>query len=963
MAGRLKILVAFLALVASCKKAEKLQSDLTLSSTFEIIQGDGQVVLPKRDLPQPIIVKVTSKDQKPLTDAQVSFCLADLSNGVSVESTSLDELIQRCQVVKGALRGLINLVTPKEGDLGAKNGVKQTPEDRVGAIIQASSTTGISGEASVLLRAPSMYGKKIGLLVVIGDLTGPLMGTIATFSTPFFGNGDSFSLESSGQGREKAGASFTLLIKAVDPEGLLISDFVGVRKFSIKNFVGPSWAGLQSKLPQDNFSCNFSGGRCVVPGGPWFISPAGKTSLKLVDLGDQGQKEQENSFNYEVDVQINLDGHGQSVVIADRVDLEGSSGGKGAVPISDVTLNPGDRMTLAAYLTDAGGNRIKLANDALWTVSNPNLNKSVPTKTTGSFEFVSNISGTGKITAIVSGAKDNPIPIKIRPGSLDHWVVSSEHNGIEEAGVCFGLAIKGVDDKSNVIEDLDGSWQLILGIEGISESGAAVAEVAHFKVLGSAFGKTIPTVATLSKGVASLAPKACFFDATDVSPKITVLSQTKTVPPIDVRGELPIKVLLGKPAGLGLLTAPLSQTDQNLARNPCNPGLDTYDNPCIALSVDDQGGRYYVIVTDLGGNAIQGTGATWSVSGPLASALNGKYFSDYAPISPTQSGRGVLQVTSPEGIFLRKNYMVAHGVPKQFVVVSEHNNRESAVVPFGVTLKALDQFGNSCDTFSSGLSFVFSLDRALNSPSPIIAQPSAPFTENILFNKGIGKSLGKLQAPYASNQPGILAPQKPRVKIATQTSTFYSEDIHIIPGPAKQVKFRSVSGGGGSEIMAPIGIRQDLQLPLYIASYDEVGNYVEDTFAKFTTTGVLTGTLVTSEGPTTTIVPKDVGVGSITATPNNLQLSPITIDPISVSASKAVRLAITTSHNQAEIAAVPFTITITAFDRDGNPDPNYIGNKTLKFEPITSKSWAGDSSFFTDGLCGVYVYRGSLHLK
>ena len=262
-----------------------------------------------------------------------------------------------------------------------------------------------------------------------------------------------------------------------------------------------------------------------------------------------------------------------------------------------------------------------------------------------------------------------------------------------------------------------------------------------------------------------------------------------------------------------------------------------------------------------------------------------------------------------------------------------------------MVVTAYDQYDNFCDTFVGGISLNFALDGARISPDPERAPVSAPFTELVQFTNGRGETVGKLQAPYATQQPGQAMVDKPRIKTEQLGGeSFYSEGLTILAGPSARGSFRSAANGTGIPVTAPLGIRQDRGLALYLASYDAFGNYAGEISASFSTTGALLDTLSVIEGTATTIVPKDTGVGAITATPSNPAIASFSLDPITVTASRATRLELLTTNNQREVAGEPFTIKIRALDRDGNISTDYQGEKTLNFEPITATSWGGQEA-------------------
>ena len=107
--------------------------------------------------------------------------------------------------------------------------------------------------------------------------------------------------------------------------------------------------------------------------------------------------------------------------------------------------------------------------------------------------------------------------------------------------------------------------------------------------------------------------------------------------------------------------------------NPClAPASNVAEEACIVLSTDDRDLKFYTQVTDRGGNPLGATSASWRVTGPLATSLNGKTFAVFAPIHPTLIGSGTMELTSPQGFTRAFTYSVKHGAPARFRLASEN---------------------------------------------------------------------------------------------------------------------------------------------------------------------------------------------------------------------------------------------------------------------------------------------------
>ena len=247
-------------LTASCEQAPKLGAagELRIKSTLSVESGGGQVSFPRRYLDSPIVFKVVDDQGRPFANAKVSFCLADVTNLPSLE-LPITDLVAKCQVDQIANEKAV------ENSNVTTLPTRKTPEDNVGAILSGPQATDSQGLAVVSLKAPTAFGKRIGVVMYLTEFLKDNLGIVATFSTPPLGSEQTMSLVSTGGGREVAAVPFELVIQATDKDGFIVGDFAGSREFTLTAALNPSWTGRQSRLPTEPFVCTFVGGRCSIP--------------------------------------------------------------------------------------------------------------------------------------------------------------------------------------------------------------------------------------------------------------------------------------------------------------------------------------------------------------------------------------------------------------------------------------------------------------------------------------------------------------------------------------------------------------------------------------------------------------------------------------------------------------------------------------------------------------------------
>lgn len=953
-----------LALTASsCSPSSKLGSaaDIKLNFQINIDAGDGQEVLPRASLSTPLQFRVLDKDGHAAPATRLQFCLINLDkfSVTNAQDVTPTDLIQRCNPSTQSASSVASDDEPVNSSTG------MTATDTVGLLAQKSSITDSNGLATAQVQAPAVFAAKIGVVAMIQGAGTQPVAVLARFQTASVEKAGFFALDTTGHLQEAAGESFGMFFRVVDKDGFQFQTFQGTREFQITHDLRQSWAGNSSDLPTGKFSCVFKSGICQVPKGPWQIAPAGKAMLHIKDAtADRSLP----------DVALRVKtGPENNYVVASGLAADAQ-----AQPLGNVILSFGESLAMSAYVVDKGGNQLRAATEAQWQISNNKLGRNLPSSARSDINFISTASGQGDLTVKGALGVSPRVAVDIRAGRQEHWKVTTEHNNSETAGECFTVSVAAADTSGNINPTIEGSWNLNLSFGGITESGPFVRDRAHWTTAaGSDISRRVSQTVNFIAGTATLPIKACFYDASNVSPTIEVSGAPVGDALSLVDGSQRVQVNLGVVNGIDLMTKPYG--DQT-ASAPCAGGLgDQPDAPCLDYSVDDAPGRLYVATVDKGGNPITpATGLVWAASGPLASVLNGQSNTDFAYLAATTPGSGALSISADGGYSLKKYYRVSHGAPASFIIASEHDGVETTTSAFITKFKAYDKYDNLCDTFSGERIFALTLLGAVAGPAPKSVAPLAAFSETVHFRLGAAVSVGKLQAPRATIIPNSATVVKPVITSITAGKSFASKAIVVNSGTPVEAHLYGQPGGVGRVIQAPLNLQRGSPLAVNVASFDEYGNFVRDELSSFVGsvdcqiagTGCPYDPLSAHVGIATTFVPNQVGSGGITAAPMDSDVAPVTLGPINVISSVAESYTLNTSNSLREKAGVPFQITIQARDHDNNIAAGYDGVKTLNFFISTQVSWSGLPSVlpsgnidctFIQGVCTLSDANGPLN--
>lgn len=919
----------------SCRRSSKISSkdEILANISLTAIAGNEQRVTQKLDVPIAFKFRIVDKLANPVAGADISFCMQDITSADETLVPDAAEAAEKCRTGKMFFHEEAKLQYEADKGITAISVIR--PEDIVGLVLEQNATSDQDGVVSIRMAAPARFDSKIAVIASIGP-----HAAMMYFNTTKFGEASQIVLQTSRGNKELAGTPFDLFLRAVDQFGNAVSTFSDTFDVEIVAEIGDSWARIPSKFPSGKISCAMAGGQCLLPGGPYWIAPSGEFTVKISSV--------EGIHQIADAVLKNNVGPTASIILTDKL-----GGPATAANIhGNVVLDQGEKRTFVAAFIDAGGNYLE-DSDAVWTITDELLVPSLPKSKQTWFEFVSSKMASGNLVATSGISKSQPVPILVRPGAHDAWEIITAHQQTEIAGECFTVKVNAIDEKKNVVTDVNGIWNMVLNIGGTLKTGPSVLFEAHWDLGGIDVGASTNVSVDFVNGVGNLPVKACLFDATEVNPKLEVSSNfISGAGNTLISGEQTVAVSPGLPTRL-ILGKQSFGTNGDLA---CDAA--TYQDSslkCIKLKTDGPA-MYYVIASDKAGNQIKAANSTWTVTGPLAASLNGvNTTSSGVTLAATTIGSGTITMSSIEGFAGALSYSIGHGVPKLFTVTSEHSNTESVDTAFRVRVDAFDLYNNPCTTFIGVLSMVFQLKDANPSPAPINALPVANMSENLTFVNGLATTVSTVQAKYATLQPGVATPLKPYIELtAPDASKYQSGLLTILAGIATAVKPRSSIDGLGGEITAPISISSNSTLLVNIAAYDQFGNFVRNETASFLVGGVLSPTapadFVPPAGSALNIVTTGTGSdGIVTINPASAGIPDVVISPITVTSSSATNFKITTTNNQLEPAGQNFNITITARDKDNNTSASYAGAKSLYFTNASAVSWSGVASNLPSG--------------
>ncbi|MEN9826222.1 MAG: hypothetical protein RI953_1967, partial [Pseudomonadota bacterium] len=649
--------VSAISSLTSCSGGVKQGGNL--GWTVDIVAGAKQVALPKRPFANPIEIFVKDPTGNPVIDASVEFRLVDEAligkenitpdvlakawNTESAAQTSSDSAVRTAAIAAAKAAG--KDAKKAEADI----------EERVGRIDQFEQRTDRLGRAKVWVIAPVMFNRTIAVLAKAGsDISQSY--SYAILATPDLKDGSNLFVDTTGNKKEAAGAEFDITITIVDSEGRIASSFEGLKKMKLEAAPSTSWAGFAPEFPTGEFDCQFSGGRCLVPRGPYKLRVPEKVNFKLSFTDD--------SVNPIEDF-INVTPTNEKAFIA----LKKSAGPPTAdTPIiTKINIPTGDEVNLSAAYIDSNGNFIDDVANPTWDIpdSTVRLKPGLTSLTGTSVIFRPTKTGSGNLTVKsenFSLLKD--IPVTVPAGAQTEWrfrfdgkesIVDTTDNISQRnkdpipTGTCVDIDLYASDKYGNIVTvpEIKSVSLEILDAEDVALDST---EPDSLRVLfddariGDVKGrKNRSYAASLERndeGVASKFEKVCFYDALKL-PKLKVTAnngKTSFTSTTNVRlkkndGHRLMLVKAGDAAGSG--DNARSVCTRSTTENPV--GLET--NRCLVHEVGETQ-SFKVVVVDVAGNFISNVKSSlYLASASESNLLSSKLTPDSAAFeTPTAPG-------------------------------------------------------------------------------------------------------------------------------------------------------------------------------------------------------------------------------------------------------------------------------------------------------------------------------------
>jgi len=253
VAGRNTLVVLCAVVVSACGGTISSDDDLAraLSLKVEVVQGEDQVTAPKTTWPLPVEFKVTDTKGSEVSGAEIQFRLIEVTG----TEPTIEDLLNAWDSDLIRLRDL----------QPAQEQIVERQEDVVGRVITPPRRTDQNGRAAVQLDAPTEFSRTIALVVrVVGEF-GRGAGFALLKTGDVSAGNQMLVLSSTNQMSEVSGRPFDIWIMVRDrDERYLERNFAHQLHFRLTYSM--EGADLENSLmPPEEFSCEFSGGRCKVP--------------------------------------------------------------------------------------------------------------------------------------------------------------------------------------------------------------------------------------------------------------------------------------------------------------------------------------------------------------------------------------------------------------------------------------------------------------------------------------------------------------------------------------------------------------------------------------------------------------------------------------------------------------------------------------------------------------------------
>lgn len=602
------------------------------------VAGGAQITLPRRPFGSPVEIKIVDVSGQPVGDAVMEFRLIEAKELGSGENVAADVLAKAWETEKAAmtssdsaiksaaaaaLSGKIAAASNADGTTSTKKPEDEI-EESVGRIEQFDARTNKEGKARVWIFAPTGFNKKIAVIAKAGrDAKFKPIFSHAVLSTSDTKGGARLTLSTSGSRKEKAGEEFDIWLNVRDTSDRIASSFEGVKTVRFDAAPQTSWGGFKPNFPSGEVTCEFTGGRCLIPKGPFILRVPEELTVNvaLVDNSLDPITEKITVTSDNVRRYIALKSTpGRPIELTKRYD--------------QINMFPGGIAELYAAWMDANGNYIEDLVSATWSLDSERLAGGMSATTGAKITFAPTKTGTGFLNVTSDNLQlKAPMPVIVPANDFVRWAFRingaetvRENDGtlvapIVKAGACVDVDVYASDTYGNVVPTVKGEHEITLKIENAG-TGVVLAKDAHWGDLQPDDAELTNQKVVLNEGLARSVQKACFYDATretnDGMPVLTASGRHNIPNGAMYAGALNINVQKNNPYKI-ILTRAIHNAKQpneivfNNAVNVCTRFTNETSStrPCLVMQAGQEE-KFRATVVDVAGNFIKYVEASYS---------------------------------------------------------------------------------------------------------------------------------------------------------------------------------------------------------------------------------------------------------------------------------------------------------------------------------------------------------------
>ncbi|MEN9809122.1 MAG: hypothetical protein RLZZ488_689 [Pseudomonadota bacterium] len=729
--GAVHLMAALLLLIFTLSCSDGVKQVPPLGWKVDVLAGSQQVSLPKRPFPNPVEVTVKDPNGQPVIEGVIEFRLVEESLLGGTENVSTEKIVEAWKNEAAALTSSnaairTAAIAAKKNTISGAAAPEVDIEERVGRIDQFDTRTNKEGKAKVWVIAPALFNKKIAVLAQAGPEDNASY-SFALLSTSDLKEGSRLVLETANRNKEKVGTEFDMTITIVDTEGRVASTFEGFRKLKIEASPSTSWAGFTPEFPNGEIDCQFSGGRCLVPRGPFRLRVPEKVKYRL-SFSD-------NLVNpIEGDIEATADGERAFIAVKN---FQGPPPAD-SKPITSITLPAGANAQYTGAWIDANGNYLEEVAEATWNIDSDRLLSGLTPKLNNvsdgpAFGNLINFSPSKSGTGLLSVSAENkgliaPIVVTVPAADQTKWAfrINGQDVGIApiKAGTCVDVDIFASDNFGNINPNIKGEHTLTLTMES-TDTAPVLAKSAHWGDVVNLTQTIVDRKINFSEGLARSVEKACFYDATRPAgatekPTIKVVGKSE-LNQVEFQGALELDIAKNQPNRLMVMDANDPSNVGNDSKNVCTRDTrEEFGDPCLVFKFGLATDKLRLGLVDVAGNWLRDVKVEWTdtpdgLSGtPNLTLTPGVSATDFSPVLVNKPGTGKITAKavstdlSPEektamgftatenNIFIKYNYVAVSGDPSSLTV--EVPSTITAGVDFPVSAVVRDASGARVET-------------------------------------------------------------------------------------------------------------------------------------------------------------------------------------------------------------------------------------------------------------------------